>query len=242
MEAAAEGGADVPPCKTLYVWNLIDRLSVNETKKALFVMFTQFGRVLEVACVRSYRLRGQAWVTFSDVTAATQALRAMQGFPFYDKPLKVAYARQASDAVAKAEGTYRPTDRKEGRLKRKAEDQERSAAAARAKKAQADAPPAAAAAAPDPGQAAAAPPHAEAPAPPHKILFVQGLPAETTDSMLSMLFQQFPGYKETRMVEAKPGIAFVEFDNDMQASAAMSGLQGFKVTATDAMNITFAKK
>lgn len=35
---------------------------------------------------------------------------------------------------------------------------------------------------------------------PHKILFVQNLPTATTDAMLAMLFQQFPGYKETRMV------------------------------------------
>ena len=35
---------------------------------------------------------------------------------------------------------------------------------------------------------------------PHKILFVQNLPGATTDAMLAMLFQQFPGYKETRMV------------------------------------------
>ncbi len=44
------------------------------------------------------------------------------------------------------------------------------------------------------------------------------------------------------MVEARPGIAFVEFDNDMQASVAMQGLQNFKVTPTNPMNITYAKQ
>ena len=38
---------------------------------------------------------------------------------------------------------------------------------------------------------------------PNKILFVQNLPAATTDAMLAMLFQQFPGYVETRMVEVR---------------------------------------
>ena len=38
---------------------------------------------------------------------------------------------------------------------------------------------------------------------PNKILFVQNLPAATTDAMLAMLFQQFPGYTETRMVEVR---------------------------------------
>ena len=51
--------------------------------------------------------------------------------------------------------------------------------------------------------------------PPNKILFVQNLPDTTTAEMLSMLFKQFPGYGEVRLVEGRPGIAFVEFENDM---------------------------
>lgn len=47
---------------------------------------------------------------------------------------------------------------------------------------------------------------------------------------------------QVRMVEARPGIAFVEFDNDMQASVAMNGLQNFKITPTNAMAITYAKQ
>ncbi len=35
-------------------------------------------------------------------------------------------------------------------------------------------------------------------APPNKTLFVQGLPENTTDKMLQMLFEQFPGFKEVR--------------------------------------------
>jgi hypothetical protein len=47
---------------------------------------------------------------------------------------------------------------------------------------------------------------------------------------------------QVRMVEAKPGLAFVEFESDTQSSVAMAGLQGFKVTPTNAMAITFANK
>ena len=60
--------------------------------------------------------------------------------------------------------------------------------------------------------------------------------------MLGMLFQQFPGFREVRMVEARPGIAFVEFENDMQAGVAMSGLQGFKITPNNGMAISYAKQ
>lgn len=29
----------------------------------------------------------QAWIVFADIAAATAALRGMQGFPFYEKPV-----------------------------------------------------------------------------------------------------------------------------------------------------------
>ena len=35
-------------------------------------------------------------------------------------------------------------------------------------------------------------------APPNQILFLTNLPAETNEMMLSMLFNQFPGFKEVR--------------------------------------------
>ena len=82
----------------------------------------------------------------------------------------------------------------------------------------------------------------EAPAPPNSILFIQNLPHQTTPMMLQMLFCQYSGFKEVRMVEAKPGIAFIEYENEMQSTVAMQGLQGFKITAENPMLITYAKK
>ena len=43
------------------------------------------------------------------------------------------------------------------------------------------------------------------------------------------------------MVEAKPGIAFVEYDNALTAGVALSGLAGFQVTTEHSLRITFAK-
>ena len=44
------------------------------------------------------------------------------------------------------------------------------------------------------------------------------------------------------MVPGKPGIAFVEFETDTQASVALSGLQGFKINPTHSMTLAFAAK
>lgn len=98
--------------------------------------------------------------------------------------------------------------------------------------------------------------------PPNQILFLTNLPDETSEMMLSMLFNQydilhfhfksntnkinlfyrFPGFKEVRLVPNRHDIAFVEFENELQSGAAKDALQGFKITPTHAMKISFAKK
>lgn len=78
--------------------------------------------------------------------------------------------------------------------------------------------------------------------PPNNILFIQNLPDQTTSMMLQILFQQYPGFREVRMIEAKPGIAFVEFEDDSQSNVAMLALQGFKITPENPMAISYAKK
>ena len=78
--------------------------------------------------------------------------------------------------------------------------------------------------------------------PPNHILFLTNLPEETNELMLSMLFTQFPGFKEAHLVPGCHDIAFVEFDNEVQAGAARDVLQGFKITQNNAMKISLAKK
>lgn len=48
-------------------------------------------------------------------------------------------------------------------------------------------------------------------------------------------------YVETRLVPAKPGIAFVEYEDESQATAAMAGLQNFKLDDEHFMAIAYAK-
>merc|ERR1719379_2735625 len=56
--------------------------------------------------MKSLKRRGQAWIIFKESSSATNALRSLQGFPFYNKPMRINYARTKSDAVAKVDGTY----------------------------------------------------------------------------------------------------------------------------------------
>ena len=69
------------------------RLILSDLKKSLYAIFSQFGQILEIVAMKTLKMRGQAFVVFKEINSATQAMRSMQGFPFYDKPMRIAYAK-----------------------------------------------------------------------------------------------------------------------------------------------------
>lgn len=224
--------ADIPPNQTLYVNNLYEKLTKDELRKSLYAVFGQFGKVLDVVCLKTYRMRGQAWVVFEDVVSATNAMHSMQRFPFFDKPMRITYATSKSDAAAKADGTFEGADRK-ARSKRNTAARDALLQKGKERKT-------------GPGHVSGGPGGATqttagGTSGPNKILFVQSLPETATVQMIQMLFSQFPGFQEVRMVEARPGIAFVEYEADSQATTAMKGLQDFKITPQNAISISYAK-
>lgn len=246
---------DIRPNHTIYVNNLNEKIKKDELKKSLYAIFSQFGQILDIVAMKTLKTRGQAFVVFKEISSATNALRSMQGFPFYDKPMRIQYSKRDSDIIAKMKGTFveRPKKKKredeeeepQGKKKKKVPPKSSVAALAN-QKAVINTPlkPMQPAAVLTPVQQPQAP---VAPAiipeqPPCHILFLTNLPAETNEMMLSMLFNQFPGFKEVRLVPGRHDIAFVEFENDVQSAAAKEALQGFKITPTNAMKITFAKK
>lgn len=79
--------ADIPPKHTIYINNLNDSIKVEPMKQALHAAFSQFGLIIDIVMRKSYRLRGQAFIIFRDIESASKALRTMQGFPFYDRPM-----------------------------------------------------------------------------------------------------------------------------------------------------------
>jgi len=95
-------GAAPAPGKVLYINNLNDKLHVELVlKRQLYRLFSQYGKVEEVIAFKGLKGRGQAWVVYHDVESATVALRARQGFNFYDKPLRIAFAKiQPSKTLA----------------------------------------------------------------------------------------------------------------------------------------------
>jgi len=225
---------DFMPNQTIYVKNLNEKTRKSELKRALYACFSQFGPILDIVALKTERMRGQAFIVYRDVIAATNAMREMQNFTFFDKPLVIQYAKVKSDAFAKIDGSYVPRDKKtKGKedKKRKAEGAPEGEPVAKRHEGEA------------PSQARrAAVPAPDMTAPPNKTLFIQNLPDEVSEGMLLPLFQALPGFLEVRLVPGKKGIAFVEFMTEMQSGAAMVELQGFRIDNTHQLIISFQKR
>nr|KJB23297.1 hypothetical protein B456_004G090600 [Gossypium raimondii] len=103
---------EIPPNMTLYINNLNEKIKIDQLKKSLHAVFSQFGKILDVLAFKTLKHKGQAWVIFEDVNSATNALRRMQGFPFYDKEMRIQYAKTKSDIIAKADGTFVPREKR----------------------------------------------------------------------------------------------------------------------------------
>lgn len=151
---------------------------------------------------------------------------------------RVAYSKAKSDVISQRDGTF------VARPKRKMDGDSKSAApAAKQSKGAKSAASASASSSSSSAFAAASKSSIiDEELPPNSVLFVQQLPAEATQPMLAALFSPYDGFKEARIIDGKPGIAFVEFGTEFQATRAMESLQGFKVTPQHAINVTYAKK
>lgn len=192
--------------------------------------------MLEIVTLRRPALKGQAWIIYDNVQSATAAMQTEQGFNFFGKDLKIEYAREASDRIAKRDGTYVP------KAKRKQKQQQQAQAQAQQQTQQEQAlqeQQGHVNTSTDTTDVTAATSEGAAEEPSH-ILFAKDLPPECNEMMLAMLFRQYAGFKEVRI--PRPGLAFCEFDDEPHATLALERLNGFKLTTSDTLKLAYGKK
>ena len=136
-------------------------------------------------------------MVFDQTMAATNALRQLQGFPFFNKAMRIDYAKTVSDAVAKTMKGYVP------RYKRKAEvgpakpdddsddDDQQQGSTKRIADGSVG------------GAQEAQKPMAHNGAQPNKTIIASELPANCTAEHLAALFSQYRGFLGTRAVTEK---------------------------------------
>merc|ERR1719384_1866698 len=91
----------VPPNNTIYVNNINEKLKREELVQSLRHVFGQFGKIVDIICyTKILKAKGQAFIVFDQIESATKALTEMQNFMFYNKPIRVSFAKNKSDAIS----------------------------------------------------------------------------------------------------------------------------------------------
>eukprot|EP00744_Colponema_vietnamica_P023129 GILI01033386.1.p1 GENE.GILI01033386.1~~GILI01033386.1.p1 ORF type:complete len:124 (+),score=19.45 GILI01033386.1:33-374(+) len=87
------------PNPTLYIKNLNDKVRKEELRRSLYLLFSQYGTVVDVVAVKDDKMRGQAFVVFDQVAQATDARKDLADKSFYGKPMKIFFAHERSFAI-----------------------------------------------------------------------------------------------------------------------------------------------
>ncbi|KAI4235680.1 MAG: hypothetical protein LQ349_002988 [Xanthoria aureola] len=243
MAAAIQGGITQPPNSTVYVKNLQERIKIDDLKEALTEIFSEYGTVIDLVAKKNLKARGQAFVVFEDVESAERAIKEVQGFELFEKPMLLDYAKTRSDATVQKEGDEEEFElHKRKRLAEKERKQAHQAAEEQKRLKRPAVSTAVDATAPRPAKAArgaglkSSNPAAGAVVPdeylpPNKILFVQNLPEDYDVDGLTQIFGRFEGFREVRLVPSRKGIAFVEYEAEAGAISAKESTSGMGLGA-----------
>ncbi|RKP23682.1 hypothetical protein SYNPS1DRAFT_24247 [Syncephalis pseudoplumigaleata] len=219
----------IAPNQSLYVANLNIQVKKDEMKRALYTLFTAYGRIVDIVHQRSDRMRGVAFVIFRDIQSATTALRGLNGFMFYDRPLKLKYAKRKSKIIALLDGEYNLLANKEAAETEDAMDHD-----AMEEKESDD----------ESEESEQDEEESEQEAVPHHILFVRNLSKNMNAATLTELFKKHEGFREVRMIPSGTGrvMAFVEYASTEQATVAKDVMHGFAQASGRPMKVTYAKR
>lgn len=247
------------PNSTLYINNLNDKLNKEELCLQLYAVFATYGKVIDIVAAKSQKMRGQAFLIFADQAGATSAMRACEGMVFYDKPMRISYAKTKSYATSRKEDpTFVPPksanasplvttkrsreaatdgDRRTKREKHGEDDEEMEIDDDEDDEVGVSN--AATKVAPS-----SVPPQLQRPSP---RLLCTNLPQEVTDDVLSVLFQQYQGFQTTQVTwspspnaaGARTKMAQVFFENPELASVAKEALNGFSLQKGWEMSVVY---
>lgn len=257
------------PNTALYIRNLNDQVKKEELRRQLYSLFTPYGKVISVVAQKGQKMRGQAFVVFRDLAAATTAMRSLDGELFYEKAMHIEYAKSKSHATAKLEDpNFVPPNQMKISAEAAAiaagmskvtvshaqEDSERKRARdddemvdgespeKRQKDGEEDAMEMDAEDQAQPGQAGA--PRPVASNQPSSTLRCENLPTEVNDDVLAVLFQQYPGFQSTHVSPVlgvnKSKTANVRYDQVEQATVAKEALDGFALKKGWLMKVHYA--
>ncbi len=187
------------PKATLYLRNLNDKINKNLLKETLYLLFSQYGTVIDIVALKTMKMRGQAFICFSQLQEAMNAYQQLQDKSIFGKPVKIEYSQQNSSKLDVYNGNY--VLKEESDVDMDMEDIEFSS----------------------------------------NVLYVKNLPSDASDDMLALLFQQYEGFIQVRLVPGKTDVAYIDYQTEDHAKTAKAVLNNFLITKNKPMHIEFAK-
>ncbi|KAG6337353.1 hypothetical protein ID866_1726 [Astraeus odoratus] len=254
------------PNTTLYLNNLNDKVNKNELRLQIYALFTTYGKVIDIIASKGPKMKGQAFVVFTDLASATTAMRACEGMIFYDKPMRINYAKSKSYATSRREDPNfvprtsvhaRPEIAQIGKVtvssadkRQRTEDSTDGQPQAKREKSEEDSDGEEMEIDEDEEKEHQNRTEATLPAPtqqPSARLLCTNLPQEVTDDVLSVLFQQYRGFQSTlvtqaptpNMAGARVKMAQVHFESPELASVAKEALDGFTLKKGWQMSVAY---
>lgn len=82
-----------------------ESIKVDQLKEALIEIFSEYGNIIDLIAKSNLRAKGQAFIVFDDVEAAERAIKEVQGFELFEKPMVLDFAKTKSDATISREGS-----------------------------------------------------------------------------------------------------------------------------------------
>ncbi len=209
--------------QTLYISNIYEKLSKTELKRLLYLLFSQYGVIIDVIACRGSKLRGQAWIVFKDALAAANAMRGKQGFNFYGKNLKIAFSTNVSNIVERQSNIQ--STNSNGERPKRLRDAEHSKGNAEAE---------------NPAKAARTTSTSYAGLIPNKSLVAGNLPSNITVDMLRLLFQNSSGLVDITLNSENNKFAKINFVDEVHASMALRQLANFQLTPNYNLQLSYA--
>ncbi|KAH7820146.1 U2 small nuclear ribonucleoprotein B'' [Monocercomonoides exilis] len=209
---------------TLYVNNLNDKLKKQELKRNLYLLFSQYGIVIDIVCLKTQKMRGQAFIVFRERGMAAIAMKNLQGKNFFGKPMNIAYSKSQSYATMREEGLDPLW------MERMVQSEQRILSLLESVKPQ------------NSSEASSSTSSSSVPTiPPNKVIFVQGLSPLRTESNLVALFSKYPGFVEVRLAPTQKEVAFVEYQTIEQSTRAIGGLDGYVMEDGSTLRLSYQK-
>ena len=242
----SDGGVDISAAgalnHTIYVHNLNEKVTTLELKRSLYGVFKRFGKILDIQARKTYFLRGQAWIIFDSIEAAKNAVVQMQGFPLFDKSMRIAFATATSDVIAKGQGTYRKRPKRKRKVpapsvkKAQLQSQQQTVVTSSTSTTSSSSSVGSDSVAPNRKRPAnVVQQQLTILAPPHNVLVATQLPDDCSKEMLEELFKQNSGFLSVRYFNVKHA-AFIQFQTVPDATVA---LQRLSVSSSSMSRITY---